>query len=166
MQNFLWKARVLLEDQQVLFDQMKRVASMDLVRTPRLNRLSGQIQQRRGLFDRLFWAKWTLRQRGLPKDICNLIVRGYLRRREFHLESQHLREERISMLRQFKYHLNVKRILDCLRFCTSQCRSFDDTHEIMVCDMGRIIHYPLNLWPSEPCHHRFAWIRLVSNWVF
>ena len=108
-------------------------------------------------FRSLFWARWTLFQLGLPKDVCRHITRNYLARAAFHAESEELRQERQSCLDPLPYQ-------SCIEFVT--CLLKLETGELVMCrctlDPRR--HYARPLIRIAPlakaqCAHRHFWMR-------
>ena len=121
-----------------------------------------------------FWVQYSLKQWGLPRDLCRVIARRTnLHNFYFNRESEALRNERIFMQLTFRCqqfsHQRVQRLLSCLRFAT---------HRMRTCEGNKGFHpytFPihgshLRCSDSDPfgtqCMHPRAWGRVFLGGDF
>lgn len=104
-------------------------------------------------FRSLFWARWALFQKGLPKVICKLVTK-YLTGTAFHAESEVLRQERVfPPPRPLPFRV-------CLEFAT-KVLTFETGVLIMeYCELLEPrVHYGQEPH-AEKCVHRKRWMRV------
>lgn len=105
-------------------------------------------------FRSLFWARWALHQKGLPKDVCRYITRKYLTRAAFHDETEELRQERIPA----PYPLPVNW---CVRFSTWPLRLETGALVMKHCLVKEPrLHYRQESRSGDRCLHKKLWIRV------
>ena len=117
-------------------------------------------------FRSLFWARWALHQKGLPKDVCRYITRNYLTRAAFHDETVTLRQERIAVGETIPFWLHkFKPFLTCLKFETELLHMETGRLVIRRCLIKRSHPYGTGRFQSrlaKKCQHKRLWARVKN----